>query len=96
MNVIHFEDVGSCVGRTASGWILGIETDTNVRLAKSCAYGREPTACSRMADLLGRDSYSTRALHDGHVPIAPELDFFNPSVVQLEVEAGEDGRDCEI
>lgn len=49
-----------------------------------------------MADLLGRDSYSTRALHDGHVPIAPELDFFNPSVVQLEVEAGEDGRDCEI
>lgn len=56
----------------------------------------EPTAFSRMVDLLGRDSYSTRALHDRHVPIAPELDVFNPSVVQLEVEAGEDGRDCEI
>lgn len=56
----------------------------------------EPKAFSRMADLLGRDSYSTLALHDGHVPIAPELYFFNPSVVQLEVEAGEDGRDCEI
>ena len=49
-----------------------------------------------MVDLLGRDSHSSRALHDGHVPIAPELNVFNPGVVQLEVEAGEDGRDCEI
>ena len=49
-----------------------------------------------MVDLLGRDSHSTGALHNGHVPIAPELDVFNPSVVQLEVEAGEDGRDREI
>ena len=54
------------------------------------------TACSGIVDLLGRDSYSTGALHDGHVPVAPKLNVFNAGVVQLEVEAGEDGRDREI
>ena len=49
-----------------------------------------------MVDLRNRDSHSSRTLHDGHVPIAAELNVFNPGVVELEVEAGEDGRDCEI
>ena len=34
-----------------------------------------------MVDLLGRDAHSTGALHDGHVPIAPELNVFNTGVV---------------
>ena len=58
--------------------------------------GKCTTADSGMVDLLGRYSYSSRALHDGHVAVAPELNVFNASVVQLEVEAGEDGRDREI
>ena len=49
-----------------------------------------------MVDLLGRDSHTAGALHDRHVSVAPKLNVFNPSVVQLEVEAGEDGRDREI
>ena len=52
--------------------------------------------CSGMVDLLCRDVYSTGALHDGHVTIAPELNVFNPSVVQFEVEPGKDRRDREI
>ena len=52
--------------------------------------------CSGMVDLLGRDAHSSGALHDGHVPIAPELYVFDPGFVQFEVEPGKDRRDCEI
>ena len=37
--------------------------------------------CSGMLDLLGRDAHSTAPLHDRHIPIAPELNVLNPSVV---------------
>lgn len=54
------------------------------------------TAFSGVVDLLDRDSHSSGTLHDGHIPIAAKLDVLNPSVVQLEVEAGEYRRDREI